>query len=629
MKKLQLFTLLAASTAVLVAAAGVSAQMGASNAPGIMGVIKDQTGKPLAGVTISARSTDQTMTTSVYTDEKGQYVFPHLVAGTYKMWAQTVGFTTNKADVKLDGTHTAGHDFAMLPLADFGPQLSGYEWFNSLPDDTTDHKRMKQVMYVACTGCHSLDLALQNTFDETGWNAVIKSMENSFYNGYRPGEFNANQLRWEGQIIRRHREELAKYLASVRGPDSKPLTLKPLPRPTGDSARVVVTEYELPVKEQLNEPSWYTGTDWMLGPSTGMHGIVGIHDVMADPQGQAWITQARTTFETNRSLVKLDPATGKMTSIAFKVGPELIFFEQIASPTSDGYIWMHDARNLVRLNTKTDQYELFKMPVVMGSMVNSTDADSKGRAFINGRFGTAEFDPAELGTKGIPYPGWHFYQQLTPGDGVTYGITTDAEDNVWWSESYIDKVAMRNMKTGKVVEFDMHDPDYEARKALATPADIAFYENAGAGTWSNNSISPLPYMNMPRRLSADKHGDTVWISNWAQSNIAEINIHTLKVTYHKLPIQVHPYKTTVDKDHNVWTDTSMANAVFKFTPSTGQWTMYHSPSHGCGSRHISFDDYKGELWLPCDQSNKVARFHFRSDAEVQAAAASGRIAMAK
>ena len=53
------------------------------------------------------------------------------------------------------------------------------------------------------------------------------------------------------------------------------------------------------------------GTDWMLGPSTGMHGIVGIHDVMLDAAGTDWITQDRTTFENNRSLVKLDPKTGE------------------------------------------------------------------------------------------------------------------------------------------------------------------------------------------------------------------------------------------------------------------------------------------------------------------------------
>ena len=595
------------------------------DAPGLMGTIRDAAGKPLAGVTVSARSADRTMTTSVYTDDAGRYVFPHLAAGRYRVWAQAVTYGTGRIEAVLDGVHTEGRDVTLSPLRDFEAQLSGSEWFNSLPDDTANHRRLKQIMYVACTGCHSLDVVLQNKFDETGWNAIVHSMEQAFYNGYRPGDLKASQLRWQGQIIRHHRAELAQYLAEVRGPDSKPLQLKPYARPTGEAARAVVTEYELPVKEQLNEPSWYTGSDWMLGPSTGMHGIVGIHDVVADASGAAWITQARTTFETNRSMIKLDPETGAMS--AYRItAPDgsLLFFEQIATPDPKGLIWMHDSTNVVRLDPKTEAFTLFHLPTVMGTMVNSTDTDSKGRAYINGRFGTAVFDPAELGRKDVMYPGWNFYQQQTPGDGTTYGITTDADDNVWWSESYVDKVAMRDAKTGKITEFDMHDPLYDARKALATSADLAFYSSIGGGTWAANSASPLPYMNMPRRLSADKRGDTVWVPNWAQSNIAEINIRSHKVVYHELPVQVHPYKTTVDKDHNVWTDTSLADAVWRYTPSTGSWTMFRLPSHGCGSRHISFDDLKGELWLPCDQANKVMRFQFRSAeriARLRAAAA--------
>jgi streptogramin lyase len=605
--------------------AAPTASTAAPQAPGIMGTIKDRSGKALGGVTVSARSAAQTFATSVYTDERGVYVFPNLSAGSYKIWAQAVGFTTERADLTLDGSHTVKRDLTLKPLADFGPQLTGFEWFNSLPDDSAEHQRIKQVMYVACTGCHSLDLPLQNTFDEAGWNAIVKSMENSFYNGYVPGDLQPAQMRWEGQIIRRHRDELAKYLAEVRGPQSPPLTLKPLPRPSGDAARAVVTEYELPLKETLNDPSWYTGTDWMLGPSTGMHGAVGIHDVILDAAGTAWITQSRTTFETNRSLVKLDPTTGE--AAAYRVdGPDgrIMFFEQVATPDAMGNIWMHAGGSLVRLEPKTEAFTLFPLPRVMGGMENSTDVDSKGRVVVNGRYGVVQFDPAERNRTDVAYAGWHLYQQLTPGDGTTYGVTADAEDNLWWSESYADKVATRDMKTGKVVEFDMRDPDYDARKALATPADLAFYDSIGAGTWSSNSASPLPYANMPRRLSADKNGDTVWVPNWAQSNIAEINIHTHKVTYHRLPIRVHPYKTTVDKQHNVWTDTSLADAVWRFTPSTGAWTMFRLPSHGCGSRHISFDDYKGELWLPCDQSNKVIRFQFRTADDIRALAAAAR-----
>ena len=229
-----------------------------------------------------------------------------------------------------------------------------------------------------------------------------------------------------------------------------------------------------------------------------------------------------------------------------------------------------------------------------------------------------------MADKGVAYPGWHLWQQNTPGNGTTYGITTDADDNVWWSESYSDKVAVKNLKTGTVTEFDMRDPEYDSRKALATKSDVAFYDSIGAGAWSGNSATPLPYANMPRRLSADKRGDTVWVPNWAQDNLAEINIHTFKVTYHKLPIQVHPYKTTVDPQHNVWVDSQIDDAIWRFTPSTQVWTRFPMPSRGCSSRHMSFDDVKGEPWLPCDQSNKVARFHLRSATEIKQLAAAAR-----
>ena len=588
--------------------------------PGIVGTIHGPKGDVMGGVVVSARAAGSMVTTSVYSDDKGIFVFPHMPAGQYDVWAQATGFRTNRTKLALDGARAVTGDLVMTSLDDPRPQLTGYEWFQSLPGKTADQQRLKQILYVGCTGCHSLDVALQNTFDEAGWNIVIKSMENAFYTGHRPGNLTPEQMRWEGQIIRHHRPELARYLAQVRGPDAPALDPKILERPTGDAARAVFTEYDLPVKEKENQAPLYQGHDWMLGPSTGMHGVVGIHDVIVDAQGMAWITQSRTTFETNRSLVKLDPQTGAMD--AYRVTApdgELLFFEQIASPDPKGDIWMHGGDYMVRLSPKTETFTSWPEPKVMKGMLNSTDADSKGRAFANSSFGTVMFDPAELGRKDVMYPGWHKYQQLTPGDGVTYGITADADDNVWWSESYVDKVAMRNMKTGKVVEFDMHDPDYDARKGLATAADLAFYDSVGGGTWGTNSASPLPYMNMPRRLSADKQGDTVWVPTWAQSSLAEINIHSLKVTYHKLPIQVHPYKTTVDRFHNVWTDVALAEGAYRYTPATDSWTLFRLPSHGCGSRHISFDDARNELWVPCDQSNKVVRVQFRTPEQLQAA----------
>jgi streptogramin lyase len=128
-------------------------------------------------------------------------------------------------------------------------------------------------------------------------------------------------------------------------------------------------------------------------------------------------------------------------------------------------------------------------------------------------------------------------------------------------------------------------------------------------------------------MSADKTGTTVWVPNWAGENLAEIDIHTLKVTYHPLPIHGHPYSTAVDKQHYVWADVPLGDSLVRLNPKTGEWTVYRLPSHGCGSRDMSVDNVRSEVWLPCDQSGKVARFQFRTAEQIQAqktAVASGR-----
>ena len=58
---------------------------------GLTGTARTAEGKPLEGVVVSAKAKDSTITTSVFTDEKGEYVFPPLPAAPYRVWAQAVG----------------------------------------------------------------------------------------------------------------------------------------------------------------------------------------------------------------------------------------------------------------------------------------------------------------------------------------------------------------------------------------------------------------------------------------------------------------------------------------------------------------------------------------------------------
>src|SRR5437879_9227571 len=90
--------LASAATAVTALAATSFAQAADQS---LTGAITSASGEKLGGVTVSAKLDGSTITTSVYTDDAGNYYFPPLAAGKYKVWAQALGFETAKGEVDL------------------------------------------------------------------------------------------------------------------------------------------------------------------------------------------------------------------------------------------------------------------------------------------------------------------------------------------------------------------------------------------------------------------------------------------------------------------------------------------------------------------------------------------------
>ena len=67
----------------------------------ILGVITDQTGAVLAGVTVTATARATSVERSVVTDEKGRYTIANLTPGPYRVAAQLQGFAPLQRDVTL------------------------------------------------------------------------------------------------------------------------------------------------------------------------------------------------------------------------------------------------------------------------------------------------------------------------------------------------------------------------------------------------------------------------------------------------------------------------------------------------------------------------------------------------
>ena len=142
---------------------------------------------------------------------------------------------------------------------------------------------------------------LQNRFDERGWRTIINLMAQVTYHGW------AGATRRPTLTIEYYKDELAEYLTKARGPESAPLTFKLQPRPTGDAARHVVTEYDIPIAELENQRAYLDGSEWSAGIPSGMHGGGGMHDSVVDDNGNAWITDSVTN--NFRTLAKVDPRT--------------------------------------------------------------------------------------------------------------------------------------------------------------------------------------------------------------------------------------------------------------------------------------------------------------------------------
>ncbi len=205
------------------------------------------------------------------------------------------------------------------PRPEIAAQMTGSEWLLSLSGTGEE----KKLLTNNCNWCHSYQQIFRNHYDEAGWGKIVYRM----IHGAGSPLINVNERgRWGGDEEAR----LVKWLASVRGPDSKDPSFVTLPRPQGRQTRVVITEYELPRLE--------TAT----------------HDVSGDSKGNLWYSTHRSSY-----VGRLDPRTGAVKE--FHVPP-------VENGVLPGTHWIYVDKNDIvwgsenwahsiwRLDPKTDEF---------------------------------------------------------------------------------------------------------------------------------------------------------------------------------------------------------------------------------------------------------------------------------
>jgi streptogramin lyase len=607
MKKQQFMLSVAAIAAAGLAYIVVPAQ---AADPVLSGTIAAPSGK-LAGVTVSARRDGTTITTSVYTDEQGNYYFPPMAGGKYRVWAQTLGYETAKGEVELaDGKR---QDFALQPITDAERrirQLPGEMLMAALPEDTAEDANIKRIFRNNCTGCHTSSYVLQFRFDEDGWNKIIDLMKVVPNTGVYPANPKANA------IVEYNQKKLAAYLARARGPGESSLKVKARAPVTGEAARAVWTLYDVPMNADSGIGTKYhtnDGSDWTRGTPSKI-GLM-THDGGMDFDGNLWFTS--NTPNKVVTVGRVDGKTGEVKYLKVNRNDGLAANAHGLVRDGQGNFWFDvntGRRGLGKLDPKTDKITVYQTPTNMSPLGGAVtmDVDGKGKIWASAPDGALRFDPeTERFTdfKSINY-------KTSKGTGMTYGAAGDRDGNGWWTQMAFDIVGKGDIETGKTLEVKL--PIVKTELDRVTPEARELYEKFDDLSFGNN----LPWSQGPRRMGTDKKADVLWTGNSWGGSLTRINTKTLEATIVPMPdpVAMQPYHIVVDENHNVWGNLWTNDQILKYDPASSKWTIFELPVRGTEIRHISLDerDGKTKVIMPVYRTNQMGVMTLRSEADLAA-----------
>ena len=467
------------------------AQLLAQDAPALTGVVRSAEEGPMEGVVVTARREGATFTVSVISDARGEYAFPrsHVEPGRYDLSIRAAGY-----DLRTGGTpavtagQTASLDLELVPTSDLASQLSSLEWVMSMPG-TTEQKDRLVYQPVSCAYCHTYERIMKSRHTADEFVAVITRMQTYFGDGTAVSsqsgrgrgqrithpsgvaESAARNPRYGGAL----KTELAEYLASVNlsgGRTTWPYALETLPRPTGKSTRVIITQYDLPRPDTVphdftidsSGTLWYPDQSRMvfgkLDPETGStreyplpplppgrHG--GVADMQPDQDGNIWFTMTVPESPAHFGFpVKFDVETEQITIVPLPDNGDAQFLEL----TPDGRLWMNSGVHFYRVDPRTMQVDAAleartaDAPAAERRWVYQLVADSKGNPWGTD-FTISSIVGVDAGTGAV-----RAFPTPTPNAWPRRG-RMDADDRYWFAMYFGDRIGMFDTRAERFREW--------------------------------------------------------------------------------------------------------------------------------------------------------------------------------
>jgi hypothetical protein len=242
--------------------------MAAAQAQTLSGQVSSEAEGMMEGVLVSAKKDGSTITTTVVSNDKGQFSFPagKLEPGKYNITIRAAGYTLagpKTVDVAAAG---ATADVKLNKARNIAPQLSNGEWLASIPGED----RFKASFLLDCQGCHSLQRVFTASYNADEWKQVFTRMGRTRPRAFPSAAHCAGGLRSGGRVAANMMDQARFWKVSIAN-SGRVETPRTFPRRRA-RPQVVITEYDLPRKEALP------------------------HDVVVDADGHAWYTDFEAQF---------------------------------------------------------------------------------------------------------------------------------------------------------------------------------------------------------------------------------------------------------------------------------------------------------------------------------------------
>jgi streptogramin lyase len=553
--RLRYYTLAAIAAAVAVSAAAHAAGGARAAVAGQMaltGVVSSTDEGPMEGVLVSARQDGSTITTTVVSDKTGRYGFPStkLAPGHYAIRIRATGYELDgpKA-VDVGAGEAATADLKLRKTANIVPQLTDAEWLASIPGTESQKKQL-----LGCTNCHTLERTLRSTHDADAWMVVLERMASYANQSYplHPQKRVAapDPVRRFGAGTR----DFAEYLATInlRSAPTWAYAFTTLPRPSGRSTRMIVTEYELPRK--TIEP----------------------HDVIIDPAGIAWFSNFGEQF-----LGRLDPSSGTITEYPVPlIRPNFPTGMLDLETDQEGNLWlaMMYQGGIARFDKKTGTLKIWKVPPELTnddtqqSMVGAQHWEVDGKVWLNdvGIPGVYRMD-----MKSGKFERWAPYKDIQ-GPHSVYGIYADSKNNLFFLDFGGENVGRIDAKTGKITLYPTPTPRSRPRRGRMDAQDrLWFGEFYGdrIGMFDTKSEKfqewpvPTPY-TAPYDVVLDRNGE-VWCSGMEADRVIRMDPRTATFTEYLLPAQTNVRRIFVDNSTTpvtFWVGNNESASIVKLEP---------------------------------------------------------------